>query len=158
MKKYETRTNEELVSIIRETGDEAAYEQLFRNIRPITLHEAEMYRGKMATYGTEDFLQEGDVIAWQIIARGTFRTGCFSAYFASAVRKRLANIYRDYTLKNLICLGQREECYGSLTSILAVSDYAEAYREKHRRQCRESYARKREREAEARRAAGISLW
>lgn len=45
--------------------------------------------------------------------------------------------------------------YGNLTSILAVSDYAKAYREKHRRHCRESYARKKEKEAEARRAAGI---
>ena len=40
------------------------------------------------------------------------------------------------------------DCYGNLTSILAVSDYAKAYREKHRRHCRESYARKKEKEAE----------
>lgn len=66
-----------------------------------------------------------------------------------------ANIYRDYTLRNLICIEQRVDCYGNLTSILAVSDYAKAYREKHRRHCRESYARKKEKEAEARRAAGI---
>jgi len=40
-----THTNEDLVRIISETGDERAYEQLFRNLAPITLHEAEMYRG-----------------------------------------------------------------------------------------------------------------
>lgn len=152
---YETITNEELVRIIRETGSEDALAVLLRNIAPITLHEAEMYRGRMVTYQTEDFLQEGSIVAWQIIERGTFRTGYFSAYFGSAVKKRFANIYRDYTLRNLICIGQRVDCYGSLTSILAVSDYAKAYREKHRRHCRESYARKKEKEAEARRAAGI---
>ncbi len=152
---YETTANEELVRVIRETGSEDALEQLFRNIAPITLHEAEMYRGRMVTYQTEDFLQEGCIVAWQIIDRGTFRTGSFSAYYSSSIKKRLANIYRDYTLKNLICIGQREDFYGNLTSILVVSDYARVYREKHRRHCRESYARKKEKEAEIRRAAGI---
>ena len=152
---YETTANEELVRIIRETGSEDALAVLLRNIAPITLHEAEMYRGKMITYQTEDFLQEGSIVAWQIIVRGTFRTGNFSAYYGSAIKKRFANIYRVYTLKNLICIGQREDVYGNLTSILVVSDYARAYREKHRRHCRESCARKKEREAEARRAAGI---
>lgn len=70
---YSTYTNEELVSIIA-AGDEAAYEQLFRNLAPITLHEAEMYRGKMDTYSTEDFLQEGNIVAWEIISRGISRT------------------------------------------------------------------------------------
>lgn len=109
----------------------------------------------LPSYQTEDFLQEGSIVAWQIIVRGTFRTGNFSAYYGSAIKKRFANIYRDYTLKKLICIGQREDVYGNLTSILVVSDYARAYREKHRRHCRESCARKKEREAEARRAAGI---
>ena len=152
---YETTTNEELVRIIRETDSEDALAVLLRNIAPITMHEAEKYRGRMATYQTEDFLQEGSIVAWQIIERGTFRTGNFCAYVGSAVKKRFANIYRDYTLRNLICIEQRVDCYGNLTSILAVSDYAKAYREKHRRHCRESYARKKEKEAEARRAAGI---
>lgn len=67
---YTNLTNEELVNIITETADNDAYDQLFRNIAPITLHEAEMYRGKMVTYDTEDFLQEGRIVAWQIIARG----------------------------------------------------------------------------------------
>ncbi len=67
---YSTYTNEELVSIIA-AGDDAAYEQLFRNLAPITLHEAEMYRGKMDTYSTEDFLQEGNIVAWRSSAGGT---------------------------------------------------------------------------------------
>lgn len=41
MRKYSDYTNEELVEMIT-NGEEAAYEQLFRNLAPITLHEAEM--------------------------------------------------------------------------------------------------------------------
>jgi len=97
---YSTYSNEELVSIIQ-SGDEAAYDQLFRNLAPITLHEAEMYRGKMDTYGTEDFLQEGNIVAWEIISRGNFKGGKFSTYFGAAIRNRLIRIWRDYNLKNL---------------------------------------------------------
>ena len=61
MKRYTDYTNEELVELIIH-GEEEAYEQLFRNLAPITLHEAEMYRGKMDTYSTEDFLQEGNIV------------------------------------------------------------------------------------------------
>lgn len=89
---YSTYTNEELVSIIA-AGDDAAYEQLFRNLAPITLHEAEMYRGKMDTYSTEDFLQEGNIVAWEIISRGNFKGGKFSTYFGGAIRKRLMLIW-----------------------------------------------------------------
>lgn len=109
---YSTYTNEELVSIIA-AGDEAAYEQLFRNLAPITLHEAEMYRGKMDTYSTEDFLQEGNIVAWEIISRGNFKDGKFSTYFGGAIRKRLIRIWRDYNLKNLVCIGESEDCRGT---------------------------------------------
>ena len=115
---YSTYTNEELVSIIA-AGDEAAYEQLFRNLAPITLHEAEMYRGKMDTYSTEDFLQEGNIVAWEIISRGNFKDGKFSTYFGGAIRKRLIRIWRDYNLKNLVCIGESEDCRGNITRILS---------------------------------------
>lgn len=139
---YTAYSNEELVSIISKTGDERAYEQLFRNLAPITLHEAEMYRGKMDYYDTEDFLQLGNILAWEIISRGSFRSGKFAVYFGSAIRKRLVNTYRDYTLKNLICIGEQEDCYGNLTRTMAVADYAITYREKHRAQCKAWYEKK----------------
>ena len=112
--KYSTYSNEELVSIIQ-SGDEAAYDQLFRNLAPITLHEAEMYRGKMDTYGTEDFLQEGNIVVWEIISRGNFKGGKFSTYFGAAIRNRLIRIWRDYNLKNLVCIGESEDCRGNIT-------------------------------------------
>jgi hypothetical protein len=140
--KYENHTNEELVSIIAATGDEEAYEQLFRNIDPITLHEAQMYMGKMDTYDREDFLQEGRILAWTIISKGSFKKGLFRVYFGSAIRKRLVNIYRTYTLKNLVCIDEQVDCRGNVTRTMVESDYARAYREKHREQCRAWYAKK----------------
>lgn len=156
MKHYSEYTNEELVVLII-SGEEAAYEQLFANMKPLTLREAAMYRGKMPTYDAEDFIQEGQIVIWKIISRGNFKGGKFTTYYATAIKYRLANIYRDYCLKNPIVLREaaddRGEGYNK--AILAEAAYAEAYREKHRRHCRESYARKKAREAEARREAGI---
>ena len=139
---YTNMTNEELVSVITESADNSAYEQLFRNLAPIILHEAEMYRGKMVTYDTEDFLQEGQIVAWQIIERGNFKSGRFAVYFGSAIRKRLVNIYRDYTLKNLICISEQEDYRGNITRTMVEADYAKAYREKHCAQCKAWYEKK----------------
>ena len=139
--KYSTYSNEELVSIIQ-SGDEAAYDQLFRNLAPITLHEAEMYRGKMDTYGTEDFLQEGNIVVWEIISRGNFKGGKFSTYFGAAIRNRLIRIWRDYNLKNLVCIGESEDCRGNITRILVESDYAKEYRIKKAEQNKRWYEKK----------------
>ena len=142
MKKFESYTNEDLISIIQETGDNDAYEQLFENLKPITLHAAEMYRGKMVTYDTDDLLQEGQIIVWEIISRGTFKSGKFATYYTAAIKKRLVNIYRDYTLKNLICIGEHEDCRGNVTKTMVEADYAREYREKHRAQCKAWYEKK----------------
>ena len=157
MKNYSGYSNEELVSIITETGDEAAYEQLFTNMKPITISEAKMYLGKMPTYDWDDFIQEGQIIIWKIISRRNFKGGKFASYYTSAIRFRLCNIYRDYCLKNAIVLKEAadEKGEGYNKAILAEANYAETYREKHRRHCRESYQRKKQLEADARKAAGI---
>ena len=138
---YSSYTNEELVGIIQ-SGDEAAYEHLFRNMAPIFLHEAEMYRGKMDTYGTEDFLQERDIVAWEIISRGNFNGGKFSTYFGGAIRKRLIRIWRDYNLKKLVCIGEVEDYHGNITRILVESDYAKEYRVKKAEQQKRWYEKK----------------
>ena len=156
MKNYSEYTNEELVALIT-SGEEAAYEQLFSNMKPLTLREASMYLGKMPTYDMDDLVQEGQIVIWKIISRGNFKGGCFASYYTTAIRFRLCNIYRDYCLKNAIVLKEKtdEKGEGYNKAILAEATYAETYREKHRRQCRESYARKKAKEAEARKAAGI---
>jgi hypothetical protein len=101
-----------------------------------------MYLGKMDTYDREDFLQEGRILAWTIISKGSFKKGLFRVYFGSAIRKRLVNIYRSYTLKNLVCIDEQVDCRGNVTKTMVESDYARAYREKHREQCRAWYAKK----------------
>lgn len=138
---YTNMTNEELVERIS-AGEGAAYEQLFYNLRPVILHEAAMYVNKMDTYGIEDLIQECNIVAWQIIDRGNFKGGKFSTYFGGAIRNRLCNIYRDYNLKNLVCIGESEDCRGNITRILVESDYAREYRQKKAEQQRRWYEKK----------------
>ena len=148
-------SNEELITIIQETGDEAAYAQLFHNLRPIIIHEAEMYKGKIPHYSLEDYIQEGNLLAWKIIFSGNFKGGSFAVYFGKAIRNFFCRLFRDFSMKNLICIGQKEDDHGNVTSILVEAEYAKQYREKQRERNRKYYARKKAEEAEARRAAGI---
>jgi hypothetical protein len=139
--KYANLTNEELVTIIQ-SGEEAAYDQLFRNLRPVMLHEIEMYRNKMDTYGVDDLIQECRIVAWEIISRRSFKGGTFSSYYGAAIRNHLIRIFRDYNLKNLVCIGESEDCRGNITRILVESDYAKEYREKQRQRNKAWYEKK----------------
>jgi DNA-directed RNA polymerase specialized sigma24 family protein len=129
--KYTNLTNEELVERIS-AGEEAAYKQLFANLRPVILHEASIYIGKMETHGLEDLIQECEITCWEVISRGNWSKdkGKFSTYFGGAIRNRLIRIFRDYNLKNLVCIGECEDCRGNITRILVESDYAREYRRK----------------------------
>ena len=135
-------SNEELITIIQETGDEAAYAQLFHNLRPIIIHEAEMYKGKIPHYSLEDYIQEGNLLAWKIIFSGNFKGGSFAVYFGKAIRNFFCRLFRDFSMKNLICIGQKEDDHGNVTSILVEAEYAKQYREKQRERNRKYYARK----------------
>ena len=139
--KYANLTNEELVERIS-AGEEEYYDQLFRNLRPVMLHEIDMYRNKMDTYGVEDLIQECRIVAWEIISRGNFKSGVFSTYYGAAVRNHLIRIFRDYNLKNLVCIGEAEDCKGNITRILVESDYAREYREKQRQRSKAFYEKK----------------
>ena len=138
---YTNLTNEELVERIS-AGAEDFYDQLFRNLRPVMLHEIDMYRNRMDTYGVEDLIQECRIVAWEIISRGNFKSGVFSTYYGAAVRNHLIRIYRDYNLKNLVCIGESEDCRGNITRILVESDYAREYREKQRQRSKAFYKKK----------------
>lgn len=138
---YSNYTTEELVTIIA-AGEEDAYPQLFRNLTPITLNAARMYHGKMDTYSTEDFLQEGNIVAWKIISRGTYKGGNFGTYYGAAVRKRFCDIFRSYSLKNLTCIGETVDCRGNTTRILVESDYAIEARRKKAEQQKRYYEKK----------------
>ena len=76
------------------------------------------------------------IVIWQIIEKDNFKRGRFCAYYWVAVRKRLINVFRDYALKNLVCLGEYTDYRGNVTRIMVESDYAKRYREKHREECK----------------------
>lgn len=150
MKDYSIYTNEELVTMIR-SGEEAAYGQLFENLRPVTIHEAEKYIGKMDTYGMDDFLQEGMITAWKIIQKNHYNpaTARFSTYFGVAIRRQLIRIFTNYNLKNFMCIGEVEDYHGTVIRTLVESDYAKRQREMARERNRRYMARKKRREAVA---------
>ena len=97
---------------------------------------------KMDTYGLEDLIQECQIVAWEVISRGNFKGGRFSTYYGAAVRNHLIRIFRDYNLKNLVCIGEAEDCKGNITRILVESDYAREYREKQRQRSKAFYEKK----------------
>ena len=101
-----------------------------------------MYMNKMDTYGLEDLIQECQIVAWEVISRGNFKGGRFSTYYGAAVRNHLIRIFRDYNLKNLVCIGEAEDCKGNITRILVESDYAREYREKQRQRSKAWYEKK----------------
>lgn len=142
---YTNLTNEELVSIITETADNDAYAQLFRNLRPVILHEAAMYINTMETYTLEDLVQECHITCWEVISRGNWtpEKDRFSTYFGGAVRNKLIRLFRDYNLKNLICIGEQEDSYGNISRIYVESDYAKEYRRKKAEQQKRWYEKKR---------------
>ena len=137
MKDYSIYTNEDLVTMIR-SGEEDAYGQLFRNLRPVILHEAEMNRGKMDTYSMDDLLQEGMILAWKIINKNNYKknSGRFSTYFGVAYRRELIRIWTSYNLKNFFCIGETEDCRGNIIRTLVESDYAKEQRAKSRERSR----------------------
>ena len=123
-------------------SDSPVLEELAQRMRPIIMTEALKYRSQLPL-DTDDYMQEGRILLWQIALQRSYRQGCFTRYFATAIRFRFSNLYRDYVLKNLVRIGEYQDFYGNTYQILVVSDYAKNYREKHREHCRRSYAKKR---------------
>ena len=125
-------------------SDSPVLEELAQRMRPIIMTEALKYRSQLP-FDTDDYMQEGRILLWQIALQRSYRQGCFTRYFATAIRFRFSNLFRDYVLKNLVRIGEYQDFYGNTYQILVVSDYAKNYREKHREHCRRSYAKKRTR-------------
>lgn len=140
--KLEEMTDEELVTMIQSDSPlvEDAYRQLFINLKPTILGEAMIYKGRMVTYDTDDFLQEGFILIWKTIKN--FKGGNYRNYFTSAMRYRLCKIYENYVLHNAICIAQSKSRNGYTISIFAESPKAQSYREKKNARQRK-YAEKR---------------
>ena len=142
---YTSMTAEVLFAeLLKHPSDSPVLEELTQRMRPIIMTEALKYRS-LLPFDTDDYMQEGRILLWQIALQKTYRRGCFTRYFATAIRFRFSNLFRDYVLKNLVRIGEYQDFYGNTYQILVVSDYAKNYHEKHREQCRRSYAKKRAR-------------
>ena len=141
-----TAMSEEVLfaELLKHPSDSPVLEELAQRMRPIIMTEALKYRS-LLPFDTDDYMQEGRILLWQIALQKTYRRGCFTRYFATAIRFRFSNLFRDYVLKNLVRIGEYQDFYGNIYQILVVSDYARNYREKHREHCRRSYAKKRAR-------------
>lgn len=136
-------TNEDLIAkLIINPNVTLIFEELIRRLRPTILGEAQKYRDQLP-YDTDDYLQEGRIVLWKIAAKGTFKPGNFKNYYISAIRFHLCHVYRDYVLKNRICIGGYEDCRGNTFQILIEAPFAEQYRIKHREHCRHSNEKKR---------------
>ncbi len=130
--------------LLKHPSDSPVLEELTQRMRPIIMTEALKYRSQLPL-DTDDYMPEGRILLWQIALQRSYRQGCFTRYFATAIRFRFSNLFRDYVLKNLVRIGEYQDFYGNTYQILVVSDYAKNYREKHREHCRRSCAKKRAR-------------
>ena len=131
-----------IAELMEHPSESMALEELTQRMRPIIMTEALKYRSTLP-YDSDDYIQEGRILLWKIAIQKNYRRGSFKKYFATAIRFHLSNLYRDYVLKNYICIGGYTDLYGNAYQILIESDYAKNYREKHREHCRRSYAKKR---------------
>lgn len=133
-----------IAELMEHPSESMALEELAQRMRPIIMTEALKYRSRLP-FDTDDYMQEGRILLWKIALQKTYRRGSFTRYFATAIRFRFSNLYRDYVLKNLVRIGEYQDFYGNTYQILVVSDYAKNYRMKHREHCRRSYAKNRAR-------------
>lgn len=148
-------TNEDkIASLIADNNNSVVFEELIRRMKPVIFGEAMAYRSQLP-FDNDDYLQEGRIVLWEIIAKGTFKPGNFRNFFISAMKFHFRHLYRDYVLHNLVQIGEYEDCRGQTYQILIEAPFAARFREKHRIHCRENYHRRKAREAEERERLGL---
>ena len=152
---YREMSDEALIQVLMENPNNSdALETLTQRLRPTILGEALKYRTQLP-YDTDDYMQEGRILIWQIADKKNYKTGNFHNYFISAIRFRYYNLYRDFVLKNLIRIGGYEDCRGNTYEILVEAEYAKQYREKHREDCKKANERKKAKKAAERERLGL---
>lgn len=139
---WRKRSEEDLIALLMEEPSESSVlEELTSRLRPIILSEALRYRSQLP-YETDDYVQEGRILLWKIALKKNYRKGRFKSYFAKAIRFRFSNAYRDFVLKNYVCISGYVDLKGNAYEVLIEADYAKQYREKHREYCRQNYRKK----------------
>lgn len=123
-------------------NDNAALEQLIKNLTPMMVSIGRKHLSKVPLYETEDYIQEGCIALWSLIQKGSYNGGCkISSLFYTVFERRCTNLFRDYVLKNYIKVHESEDLYhyGYDICTLVIDEYAIQYREKHKEQCRRYY-------------------
>ena len=110
-----------IAELMEHPSESMALEELAQRMRPIIMTEALKYRSTLP-YDSDDYMQEGRILLWQIALQKTYRRGYFKRYFTSAIRFRFSNLFRDYVLKNLVRVGEYQDFYGITYQILVVSE------------------------------------
>lgn len=140
-------SNEELVrQIYEQDHPEKAFQQLIINLRPMMIKIGRIHLSKIPIYDLDDYIQEGSIVLWKLLESKKFDwTGNFSTYFYTAFDRRCINLYRNYVLKNMIAVHEAEDFYfyGYHLTRLVEDEYARAYRERHREECRRWYEKHR---------------
>ena len=140
-------TTEELYNQAAE-GSEQALWSLCKTYEPLFRSEAKLYRYKMAdAYDVEDFISIGYVVVWDVIRKGNFNPerGSFGAYLKQAVQWKFRNTFRDFAMKNMVCIGDDEDYYGTRTRAYVIHDFAIRERELTRERQQDWYRRRAER-------------
>ena len=139
--RMERKTNEELYTLCTESADlNEPLEQLIKNLTPMMVSIGRKHLERLNAYEPEDYIQEGSITLWGLIEKNAYNgKGKISTLFYTAFERRCTNLYRDYVLKNFVQISANTDdlyCYGYSTCILVEDEYAKAYREKHKEQCR----------------------
>ena len=101
-----------IAELMEHPSESMALEELTQRMRPIIMTEALKYRSTLP-YDSDDYMQEGRILLWKIALQNNYRRGSFKKYFATAIRFHLSNLFRDYVLRNYICIENVQTSMGT---------------------------------------------
>ena len=130
-----------ITMLMDDPSDSLTLEALTQRLAPTILGEAMKYR-RVLPYDTDDYMQEGRIVLWQIAMKRNYKAKNFRNYFISAIRFHFCKMYEKYIKKNHICIGGYEDLRGNTFSILVEDANAERYRELDRARNRRYIAKK----------------
>ena len=146
---FEGLTNEQLYADLRQLDPNShefnlKFQALSDRVRPITISVGAGFRQALS-FTMDDVFQEGMLLIYDIIRKGLFTTdhigrkggsGQFHKYYSSAFRFRMAKIYRDCILREMVPVGTSVVGYAAHQPVFAETiawcPAADEYRTKQR--------------------------
>ena len=142
-----TKTNEELAQLYQESENaEEAFAQLLDNLTPMIVKIGKYHLSSCGIYDTDDYIQEGSIVLWNLLEKGTFenKAGKLSSLFYTAFRNRCIRMYWSYVGKNLVPVNDSEDYYhyGYQITTLVEDSHLEEHRKRTREQNERWYEKK----------------